>query len=197
MKNKAIIDTKVDQLKNREECSNRERDREKVKALYARVYRLKNSRLYATIATLLSLDFSACMWMWNKKDISDSTLAHSVEISPKSTIDKQSTNAFVAPDLSAVTSDEAGEIRENRMTMLHTGTEKQYLGFELLDESVEIQASAGVTIPQLEQITGSGIAMVSDLSTVQMSQDPAHLNSHYLSQRAAQIGRASCRERVE
>src|SRR5690606_4103262 len=125
--------------------------------------------------------------MWSKQDISDSTLAHSVEISPKATIDKQSTDAFVAPDLSATTI-EAGEIRENQMAMLHTGTEKQYSGFELLDESVEIQASAGVTIPQLEQITGSGIAMVSDLSTVQMSQDPAHLSSHYLSQRAAQPG---------
>src|SRR5690606_12437218 len=124
--------------------------------------------------------------MWNKQDISDSTLAHSVEISPKATIDKQSTDAFVAPDLSTVTIDEAGGIRENQMAMLHTGTEKQYSGFELLDESVALQASAGVTMPQLEQITESWIAMVSDLSTVQMSQDPAHLKSHYRYQRAAQ-----------
>lgn len=186
MKNKDIVDTMVDQLKNMEERSYREGAWEKFKAPKARVYRLQKSRWYAAAAALLCFGIAAGIWMWNKQDISDSTLAHSVEISPKATIDKQSTDAFVAPDLSAVTSDEAGEIRENQMAMLHTGTEKQYLGFELLDESVEIQASAGVTIPQLEQITGSGIAMVSDLSTVQMSQDPAHLNSHYLSQRAAQ-----------
>src|SRR5690606_29116893 len=179
MKNKDIVDTMVDQLKNMEERSYREGAWEKFKAPKARVYRLQKSRWYVAAAALLCFGITAGIWMWNKQDISDSTLAHSVEISPKATIDKQSTDAFVAPDLSTVTIDEAGGIRENQLAMQRTGTDKQYLGFEVLDESVDIQASAGVTMPQLEQITGSGIAMVSDLSTVQMSQDPAHLNSHY------------------